>query len=80
MGLLVVVRSSSRRLRIELKDWSMVECWIGLGIIVVKRQGRLLGRLGVVLMQGADWRIGLSPSMARRVHLRSLSLSRWWLW
>ena len=32
----------------ELKDGSMVECWSGLDIIIVKRQSRLLERLGAV--------------------------------
>ena len=82
VGLLGIVGGRSDVcLGAELKDGSMVECWSGLDIIIVKRQGRLLGRLGAVLSQGAGWRIGLGPSLARRwVHLRSLSLSRWWLW
>ena len=80
VGLLGIVGGRSDvRLGAELKDGRMVECWSGLDIIIVKRQSRLLERLGAVL--SADWRIRLCPSLARsRVHLRSLSLSRWWLW
>ena len=81
--LLVVVggsRSGCRCFGAELKDRCMVECWGRLGI-VAKRQGRQLGRLGTILSRAAAWTIGLGCSLSwRRVDLRSLSLSRWWLW
>ena len=49
VGLLGIVGGRSDVcLGAELKDGSMVECWSGLDIIIVKRQSRLLERLGAV--------------------------------